>query len=157
MAQESKYTPELGAFICAGMADGRSMLQVCKEAGVAYSTAYQWEIDIPEHAANSTRAREIGCHTLAHQCLDIADDSRRDWTPVKDAEGAIIGVRVDGEHVQRSKLMIETRMRLIGKWLAKVYGDKVAIGGAEDLPPIRSISDEQLLQRIAALKAKVGA
>ena len=105
------------------------------------------------------RARENGCHALAAQCLAIADNDTRDWEPVKDQYGQVIDIRVNGEHVQRSRLKIETRMRLIGKWLPKIYGDKVAIGGASDLPPIKSerpLSELSTDEIRAALAGLVG-
>lgn len=156
MSRNSTYTTWAGETICAGLAEGHSLLSICEAMGIDHATARRWESEIPEHATNSTRAREIGCHALADQCIDIADQAARDWVPVKDNEGNIIDIKVDGEHVQRSRLRIDTRMRLIGKWLPKVYGDKVAIGGAEDLPPIRSAAEasDEVLLAIATGKVK---
>ena len=44
------------------------------------------------------------------------------------------GYRLNGEHIQRSRLRIETRMRLLGKWLPKVYGDKMALTDGDGKP-----------------------
>lgn len=134
MAQESTYTEWAGETICAALAEGHSLLSICEAMGIPYETARRWERDIPEHAVNSARARELGCHYLAEQCLDIADDARNDWMERLDRDGKGIGWALNGDHVQRSKLRIDTRMRLIGKWLPKIYGDKVAVGAAEDMP-----------------------
>lgn len=153
--QPSKFNQEDADTICEALAEGHSLLSICEAMGIPYSTAAQWEADHPEHGVKSTHARALGCHVMAMQCLTIADNDTRDWEPVKDADGQVIGIRVDGEHVQRSKLRIETRMRLIGKWLPKVYGDKLALGGADDLPPIKSMPDDALLARIEALKARL--
>ena len=155
MAAKSTFNQEDADTICAGLAEGHSLLSICEAMGLPYGTAYQWEVDNPEHAKNSARAREIGCHLLAEQCIRIADDDTRDWEPVKDADGQVIDVKVNGEHVQRAKLRIDTRMRLIGKWLPKIYGDKIAVGGADDLPPIKTMDDAALEARIAALQSKV--
>lgn len=157
MSQKSTFTPWYGEMICAGLAEGQPLTAVCDALGVLEATARKWEVDNPEHGSNSTYAREIGCHAMAAQCLQIADNDTRDWEPVLDADGRVIGVKVDGEHVSRSKLRIETRMRLIGKWLPKIYGDKLALGGADDLPPIKTMPDAQLLSRIEALQAKMNA
>jgi hypothetical protein len=51
------------------------------------------------------RAKQNGTHFLADDTLRIADDETIE--------------------TQRAKLMIDTRLRLIGKWNAKAYGDKV--------------------------------
>jgi hypothetical protein len=45
---------------------------------------------------------------------------------------------IDGGDVQNRKLRIETRLKLLAKWDPKRYGERVAVGGAEDMPPIKS-------------------
>lgn len=154
MAAESKFNQEDADTICAALAEGHSLLSICEAMGIPYSTARQWEADHPEHAANSARARELGCHYMAEQCLEIADDARNDWMERLDREGQGIGWMLNGDHVQRSRLRIDTRMRLIGKWLPKVYGDRTTLAGDPDAPLAQNLSDEQLAQRIEALQAK---
>jgi acetyl-CoA acetyltransferase len=70
----------------------------------------------------AARARELGCHAMADECLEIADNARNDWMEANGGDDA--GYRANGENVQRSRLRVETRMKLLGKWLPKVYGDK---------------------------------
>lgn len=125
MSARSTYTPEIGAEICRRLADGQSLLSITRELGIPYSTAKGWEIDIEEHAANSLRAREIGCHYMAEECPEIADDGRNDWMENNHPDNP--GWRANGENVQRSRLRIDTRLRLLGKWLPKVYGEKQQI------------------------------
>lgn len=154
MSAKSTFNQEDADTICAALAEGHSLLSICEAMGIPYSTARQWEEDNPEHAANSARARAMGCHVLAEQCIEIADDGRNDWMEADDGNGGT-AYKLNGEHVQRSRLRIDTRMRLIGKWLPKVYGEKVAVGGADDLPPIKTMDDAALAARIAALQAKL--
>ena len=42
------------------------------------------------------------------------------------------------EDVQVARLRVDARKWRAGKLRPKVYGDKVAIGGADDLPPIQT-------------------
>jgi hypothetical protein len=158
MAQKSTYTEWHGEMICAGLAEGHSLLSICEALGVPYETARQWEVDIPEHGGNSARARELGCHYIAEQCLEIADDARNDWMQRHANKDDAPGWAINGEHVTRSRLRIDTRMRLIGKWLPKIYGEKVAVGGADDLPPIRSERPlaDLTTEEIRAALAKLG-
>ncbi len=125
MSARSTYTPEIGAAICERLQEGKSLLQITEELGIPYGTAYGWEQDIPEHGENSTRARAIGCHRMAEECTLIADDARNDW--MEDNHPDNPGWKQNGENVQRSRLRIDTRLRLLGKWLPKVYGDKQQI------------------------------
>lgn len=138
MAQESTFNESDAETIYQCLAEGKSLLSICEAMGLAYSTARQWEQDHPEHAAKSTRAREIGCHFLAEQCLQIAD------TPLVGEERTVkpdgsVETR-EGDMIAHRKLQIETRMRLIGKWAPKIYGEKLAVGGAADLPPVKTES-----------------
>lgn len=96
-----------------------------------------WKAAHPEFSADFGRAREDGFDALAEETLQIADDDSRDWEPVR-TDGVITGIKVDGEHVQRSKLRIETRLKLLAKWDPRRYGDKVAlVGGGPGDSPIR--------------------
>lgn len=112
--------------ICARLAEGESLRQICQSEGMpSYATAKRWESENDDFRAHSLRARETGCHAIAEDCLQIADDGRNDWMETHDREGAATGWKINGEAVQRSKLRIDARLRLLGKWLPKVYGDKI--------------------------------
>ena len=47
----------------------------------------------------------------------------------KDGESA--GWELNGDHVQRSRLRIDTRLKLLAKWNPRKYGDKLAHTGPE--------------------------
>lgn len=138
MAQESTYTQWAGDMICAGLAEGHSMNEVCKALGIPYSTAKQWELDQPQHAVNVARAREVMCHTLADQTLDIADTPKLGIVRTTKADGSIEERQED--MTAHRRLQIDTRKWLLARWLPKVYGEKLAVGGADDLPPIQQNS-----------------
>jgi hypothetical protein len=60
------------------------------------------------------------------------------------------GPRLNAEHVQRSKLRIETRLKLLAKWSPKKYGERVQVAGDAD-NPIKleaELHAEKLLQAI---------
>jgi hypothetical protein len=65
---------------------------------------------------------------MAEDCLRIADDAVNDWMETEH------GPRLNGEHVQRSKLRIETRLKLLAKWNPKKYGEKLALAGDAENP-----------------------
>lgn len=132
MGQKSKFNQEDADTICAALAEGHSLLSICEAMGIPVSTARQWEFDIPEHAANAARAREMGCHALADQALQIAD------TPHL---GVIRTTKPDGGVEERfedmtshRKLQIDTRKWLLSRWLPKVYGDRTTVAGDPEAP-----------------------
>ena len=120
------YSQEIADKVCERIAQGEPLRQICRDEGMpSYGAIYDWLEVQPEFASRFARARVTGFDVIAEQALEIADDDSRDWEPVKDQDGNVTGIRVDGEHVTRSKLRIETRLKLLAKWDPKRYGDKV--------------------------------
>ena len=56
--------------------------------------------------------------------LDIADDACNDWMERLGEDGQPIGYQLNGDHIQRSRLRIETRKWLATKLQPKKYGDR---------------------------------
>jgi len=126
-AKPTLYSDELGETICLRLAEGESLNAICKDEDMpAESTVRSWAIN-PEHpiSANYVRAREIGYYKMADEMLEIADDGTNDWMvrAGQDEEGCAYSI--NGEHVSRSKLRVDTRKWLLSKSLPKVFGDKV--------------------------------
>jgi hypothetical protein len=71
------------------------------------------------------KAKEMQADSLAEDILDIADDGSNDWMERHDKEGENIGWQLNGEHVQRSRLRIDSRKWIASKLKAKKYGDKI--------------------------------
>lgn len=157
---ETTFTQAKADTICARLAEGVPLAEICRTEGMpAVRTVSGWKEAHPDFAAAFARAREEGFDAIAAECLEIADDARNDFIDKKAAEGdeAAVGAKAfDSEHVQRSKLRIETRLKLLAKWDPKRYGEKLALGGADDLPPIKTMTDDQLAARAAALAKQLG-
>lgn len=148
----SKFTNEVFQSIIERIADGEPLRQICREEGMPnYRTFYDW-IDRDnallksedekqrESALNLSarfaRARDDGYDAIAVDTLKIADDGTNDWMEKFDKDGKCTGYILNGEHVQRSKLRIETRLKLLAKWNPTKYGDKVDLnhGNQPDNP-----------------------
>lgn len=86
---------------------------------------YKWlEVDA-ELKAMFQAARDAGFDVIAEDCLEIADDARNDWMERQGEDGQGEGFQLNGEHIQRSKLRIETRLKLLAKWDPRRYGEKI--------------------------------
>lgn len=130
----SKYTPAIAEQICARLAKGEPLAVICRDEGMpADRTVRDWQEADEAFSAAIARARIDGFDALAAQCLEIADDDSRDWEAVRDSEGHVTGVKVDGEHVSRAKLKIETRLKLLAKWDPKRYGDRLDVNADMNL------------------------
>lgn len=123
---KSTYTPEIADEICERLAEGEPLRQICRDLHMpAWRTVYDWIRQNEEFSARIAHARELGFDAIAEEALDIADDARNDWMERRGENAE--GYELNGEHVQRSKLRIETRLKLLAKWSPKKYGDKQQI------------------------------
>ena len=107
--------------ICKRLAKGEPLAQICRTKGMpGLTTVWEWSKSKPEVSERIARAREAGFDMIAMDALDIADDGSRDYT--KDEKGHLA---IDHDHIQRSKLRVETRLKLLAKWDPKRYGELV--------------------------------
>ena len=120
MGRRTKYTQEIAQTIVDGLSRGSPLAVICRQIQVDESTVYDWKNANEDFSQRFARGREIGFDAIAAETLAIADDGTNDYAPVGD-EGA---VAYNAEHVQRSKLRVETRLKLLAKWDPKRYGDK---------------------------------
>jgi len=98
------------------------------------------------------RAREIQAYVLEDDLKDIADDGANDWMERNDPENP--GWVANGEHLNRSRLRIDTRKWVASKILPKVYGEKLTqeVVGANGGP----VQFEDVRAPIASLIAPAG-
>ena len=61
----------------------------------------------PEFGEMLARARELQAENIADEVVDIADDGQNDWMDRETVKGVI------REHVQRSRLRVNTRLCLL--------------------------------------------
>lgn len=122
MGRPSSYSEEVAEAICERLSKGEPLAVICRdEAMPGYRTVYDWMRANEAFSASIARAREEGFDYIAADCLQIADDSAGDVKLVGDDEREVCNT----EFVQRAKLRIETRLKLLAKWDPKRYGDKV--------------------------------
>lgn len=123
----SLRTPEVIERIISGLSEGTPLRELCRQDKMPnWRTVYDWISEDADLAARIAHAREVGYDAIAEDILDIADDGTNDWVERKRQDGSTDTV-LDGEHVQRSKLRIETRLKLLAKWSPKKYGDKQTV------------------------------
>lgn len=103
------------------LAHGEPLARICDDAHMPdFATVWRWEQADEEFRNLSTRARDVGTHFIADDCLRIADDASIDPAD--------------------KRIRVDTRLRLIGKWNRRIYGERqqvehsgsVDIGGKLD-------------------------
>ena len=122
----SLRSPEVEIRLVDALSMGIPMTVVCREEGMPEPrTVRDWEKNDPDFAAVIARAREEGEDYLAWECKAIADDGTNDYMDKLNADGEKIGQTLNAEHIQRSKVRIETRLKLLAKFNPTRWGDKV--------------------------------
>src|SRR5262245_36273727 len=118
----TSYNQKLEDAICEEIATtDHSLRRICEAAGMpSPSTVYLWLGRVPEFSEQYARARERQADVLAGQILEISDDGSRDTIQTEDGEV------VNHEHIQRSRLRVDSRKWLASKLAPKKYGEKVA-------------------------------
>jgi hypothetical protein len=103
---------------------GTPLSVAARAHGLAARTVNHWGSEDPEFGEDLAGARSLGWDALAHECLAIADDSRNDYVEALRDDGTPMGYRFDAENVNRSRLRIETRLRLLRQWDSGRYGEQ---------------------------------
>ncbi|QWP79219.1 hypothetical protein J5226_12880 [Lysobacter sp. K5869] len=144
----STYTPELAAQIIERLSKGEPLADICRDEGMpAVRTVSDWRSRYPDFDEQFLAARDDGFDAIAADCLRIADDGTNDYVMTKN------GPVFDAEAVQRSKLRVETRIKLLAKWDRRRYGDHITHANDPE-NPLAGLTDEQLDARLAALAAR---
>ena len=103
------------------LSKGEPLAQICRDDFMCEQSTWRKWCDADENLAIAyARAREDGFDQIALECLDIADETSRDTK--KTADGVDV---CNSEWISRSKLRVETRLKLLAKWDPKRYGDKL--------------------------------
>jgi terminase small subunit-like protein len=148
------YTPELGEQICEGLMEGLSLREVLLPEGMPVArTVYRWLAREEGFRKLYLEAQMAKAWRWADEMMEIADDGRNDWMERNGKDGSP-GYVLNGEHVQRSRLRVDTRKFAIAKLLPSVFGDtvKAEISGPNGGPI--EINETDLARRALLLLAK---
>lgn len=132
MGRPSKFTPAVIERICTELMQGRSLRKICQADDIPDQVNVFRHLHRDEEFRKQyALAREVQAETLIDEITDIADDGSNDWVERELKDGSTIVV-ADHEHINRSRLRVDTRKWVASKILAKKYGDRVVL---EDGPP----------------------
>ena len=125
IGRPTKYNKQVVDLICGRIAAGQSMREVCRASDTpSMRVVFEWLAKYPSFAQQYALACDARTQYIAEELLDIADDGTNDWTTRQNSEGEDYEVP-NNEHIQRSRLRVDTRKWLLSKLMPKVYGDKI--------------------------------
>lgn len=137
------YTTEIAVKICERLAHGESLRAICRDDGMPpESTVRMWVVDdVQGFAAQYTRARDVGLEVMAEDLIEISDDGRNDWIEKNDPDNP--GYDMNGEHIQRSRLRVDTRKWILSKLAPKRYGDRTKVEHSGNLTLGDLVNDDE--------------
>jgi len=133
MARPTKFTRPLGIKICKRITDGESLRSVCRDEKMpSRSSVHGWLLlgagDKPEPRYKEfldqyELAVQIRAENMFDEIEDIADDGQNDYMTRVGRDGEEYEV-VNSEHIQRSRLRVDTRKWKLSKMFPKKFGDR---------------------------------
>jgi len=154
----TKFTKALALKICQRIALGESLRTVCRDEKMpTTSTVMLWALeDRSGFSEQYETARKMQAGVMFDELLDIADDGENDFYTRTSQDGSEYEVP-DHEHINRSRLRVDTRKWYLSKVLPKIYGDKLDLTSlGEKLPTgYEQLKDGDLdkeIERLARLK-----
>lgn len=149
----SKRTAKIVEKVLAGLREGTPLTVICADDDMPCDdTIRRWAEKDEDLLRDIARARDAGHDRIAQDALEIADDASRDVVMKKGKDGKEYE-GIDTEHIQRSKLRVETRLKLLAKWNPKRYGDRIDVtSGGEKIQ--REAGETEKFSRLAALMAE---
>jgi len=126
VGRPTKYTPEMVRLICERVATHDCGLNTLCQMYADMPSKVNiniWRRTYPEFRTLYAQAKCEQIEFLIEDILEIADDGTNDWMEYKDKQNDCIGWRINGEHIQRSRVRIDTRKWLAAKLAPKIYGD----------------------------------
>lgn len=124
--------------ICERLAQGQSLREICLADGIPHiSTICRWLAEDAIFREQYARARDAQADFYAEEIIEISDDASNDWMERAGKDDSP-GWVVNGEHIQRSKLRVDTRKWLMARMAPKKFGDRVeqVHSGNPDAPPV---------------------
>ena len=134
MGRPSKYTQCVVDEILNRIISGESLNRILKDDHLpSISTVFNWLTDSTksDFLDKYNKAKELQAEYYADELIDIADDTSGDFKEKTLSNGEVVLVP-DTEHIQRSRLRVETRKWAASKLLPKRYGDKQEVALATD-------------------------
>lgn len=123
----TKLNKKTSQFICKEISLGNSLRSICKQEGMpVISTVMKWAAENKEFSEQYEKACNARAELMFDELLEIADDGKNDWMEKENKDGSTF-TTLDHEHVQRSRLRVDTRKWYLSKVLPKKFGDKVDV------------------------------
>jgi hypothetical protein len=131
--QPTKYNEAVAKEICHRLSMGESLVGICQSENMpTRACVYHWldeaaKEDAPKYLIEFfdryTRARDLQSDSFFDEAIYIADDSSGDVVEMKRDDGTTYD-KVQHEVIQRSKLRVDTRLKVAAVTRPEKYSEK---------------------------------
>lgn len=155
VGKPSIFSDELAEHICTLLADGGRLSKICEAEDMPHRvTVAKWLASKDEKFAKFQEqymlARRAGALLMGDDILDISDDGTIDKKIVQRGDEEV--EVVDHEHIQRSKLRVDSRKFLMARYAPDVFGERMNVAGVKDAPiETKDATPRDIGRRIAFL------
>lgn len=112
---------ENARIICDKIVQGMTLKQIARDFGASHhTTIHMWISQDAAFAEQYRLAKQAQADVFAEECIEIADNGSNDWM---EREGK---AQPNYEMALRSKLRVETRMKLMRSYAPRRFGNVVA-------------------------------
>lgn len=148
MARPTTYNEEVASELIDRVEAGEPLTTMCKKTPhfPSVRTIYNWRQSYPDFDARLEKAQDRGYDALADECIEIADTPLEGRKEKRNAQGNITELEV-GDNVQRSKLMVATRIRIL-----ELRCNRYRQSASDD----KKNKGEKLAEKLARIRKKVG-
>lgn len=146
-----KITPAIQDEICERIAIGQSARKIAEDPTMPSIRAIFYLLRTDESFLQQyIRAKEEQAEYLIEELLDISDDAKNDWMQKNAADNP--GWVINGEHIARSRLRIETRKWIAAKLKPIKYGDSIKVTHDHNSPvTLEALTPEQIKAYVISL------
>jgi hypothetical protein len=126
----SSFNREIADEILERLSNGEPLTKICRDDHMpAVSTVFRWEKTVEGFSEEVTRARECSADHFSHEIIEISDEN-----PICTTEGEnFTRTGTDPAGIQRNKVRIDTRIKLMQMLKRKTYGDKLDLNVSGEL------------------------
>ena len=110
--------------ICEIIVNGKSLRSALTKVNISAQTFFVWMREDDSKSKQYAQATTERAEMMFEDMFEIADDSQGDFDTVDLGDG-ITSEKFNSEHVQRSRLRVDTRKWALSKMMPKKYGDKI--------------------------------
>lgn len=147
-AKPRLYTKELGETICSRVADGETLTSVCRDIGIVPSTVYRWCVNDEDFSQRFARARDFGSEVLEDEAVDIADGRNADCDETEtESDNGFSTTKRRYDNVARSRLMAETRMKIVARRRGSKVDVKAKLETTEKAQELTTVQ-QQVLDKV---------